>query len=105
MSRICTTVHRAFPTLRFIGLCHEIGSLRMFLPQILGVPYDELEVRAGGLNHFSVVLSAIYKSSGEDAYPDIRAKAPLFFGNMPSMSDIHKYFKETGHWPSKPEDF
>jgi alpha-galactosidase len=105
MSRICTTVHRAFPTLRFIGLCHEIGSLRMFLPHILGVPYDELEVRAGGLNHFSVVLSAIYTSSGQDAYPDIRAKAPLFFGNMPSMSAIHKYFKETGHWPSKPEDY
>ena len=28
MSRICTTVHRAFPELKFIGLCHEIGSLR-----------------------------------------------------------------------------
>lgn len=105
MSRICTTVHRAFPELRFIGLCHEIGSLRNFLPHILGVPYDELEVRAAGLNHFSVVLSAKYLSSGADAYPDIRAKAPTFFGAMPSMSAVHKYFKETGQWPSKPEDF
>jgi alpha-galactosidase len=105
MSRICTTVHRAFPELRFIGLCHEIASLRTFLPHILEVPYDALEVRAAGLNHFSAVLSAKYLSSGADAYPDIRAKAPLFFGNMPSMSAVHKYFKETGHWPSKPEDF
>ena len=105
MSRICTTVQRAFPALRFVGLCHEIGSLRNFLPHILGVPYDDLEVRAGGLNHFSVVLSASYKSSGQDAYPDIRARAPQFFGNMPSMSAVHKYFKETGQWPSKPEDF
>ncbi|MEN9938014.1 MAG: hypothetical protein RLZZ387_4593 [Chloroflexota bacterium] len=105
MSRICTTVHRAFPELRFIGLCHEIASLRQFLPRILDVPYEELEVRAGGLNHFSVVLSARYLSSGQDAYPDIRAKAPLFFANMPSMNAIHKYFKETGQWPSSPEDF
>lgn len=105
MSRICTTVHRAFPDLKFIGLCHEIGSLRNFLPHILGVPYEALDIQAGGLNHFSVVLSARYRETGQDAYPDIRAKAPLFFGNMPSMDAIHKYFKETGQWPQKPEDF
>ncbi|GAB4117290.1 MAG: alpha-glucosidase/alpha-galactosidase [Roseiflexaceae bacterium] len=105
MSRICTTVHRAFPGLKFVGLCHEIASLRQFLPHILGVPYDDLAVQAGGLNHFSVVLKAHYKADGRDAYPDIRQRAPLFFGNMPSMNAIHKYFKETGQWPSKPEDF
>ena len=105
MSRICTTVTRAFPELKFIGLCHEIASLRNFLPHILGVPYEELEVRAGGLNHFSCVLTAKYKASGQDAYPDIRAKAPLFFGAMPSMDAVHKYFKETGQWPENAEDF
>ncbi len=105
MSRICTTVKRAFPELRFIGLCHEIASLERFLPEILGVPYQELEVRAAGLNHFSAVISAKYKATGADAYPDIRAKAPLFFGNMPSNDDVHKYFKETGKWPETVEDF
>lgn len=105
MSRICTTVTRAFPDLKFIGMCHEIASLRTFLPHILGVPYEALEVRAGGLNHFSAVLTAKYKASGKDAYPDIRAKAPLFFGAMPSMDAVHKYFKETGQWPEKIEDF
>ena len=105
MSRICTTVHRALPELKFIGLCHEIGSLPRFLPEILGVPYEALEVRAGGLNHFSCVLTAKYKHSGKDAYPDIRAKAPQFFAKMPSLSAAHKYFKETGKWPEKPEDF
>jgi alpha-galactosidase len=104
MSRICTTVTRAFPQLKFIGLCHEIASLRHFLPHILGVPYEALDIRAGGLNHFSAVLSAKYKDSGKDAYPDIRTKAPQFFGNMPSQDAIHKYFKETGQWPEKVED-
>jgi alpha-galactosidase len=104
MSRICTTVHRAFPELRFVGMCHEIRSLRNFLPQMLGVPYEALEVQAGGLNHFSVVLSATYRDSGQDAYGDIRARAPQFFGHMPSMDGARKYFKETGQWP-KAEDF
>lgn len=105
MSRICTTIHRALPDLKFVGLCHEIGSLPNFLPQILGVPYDSLDVRAAGLNHFSCVLTAKYKETGADAYPDIRAKAPAFFGNMPSLATEFKYFKETGQWPDSPEDF
>ena len=105
MSRISTTVHRAFPDLKFIGLCHEINSLEQFLPHVLGVSYDQLKVRAAGLNHFSVVLTAEYAETGEDAYPDIREKAPQFFGNMPSLNLVYKYFKETGQWPEKPEDF
>lgn len=105
MSRICTTVHRAFPDLKFIGLCHEIASLRQFLPRILGVPYEALEVRAAGLNHFSAVLSAVYKEDGRDAYPDILVKAPAFFSSMPSMATEHKYYKETGKWPEAPEDW
>jgi alpha-galactosidase len=103
MSRICTTVHRAFPELKFVGMCHEIASVRRFLPEILGVPFEALEVRAAGLNHFSCILTATYKDSGKDAYPDIRLKAPQFFGAMPSMNAVHKYFKETGQWPDSPE--
>jgi alpha-galactosidase len=105
MSRICTTVTRAFPDLKFIGLCHEINSLEHYLPYVLGVPYDQLKVRAAGLNHFSVVVTAEYAETGADAYPDIREKAPQFFGNMPSPDAVYKYFKETGQWPEKPEDF
>jgi alpha-galactosidase len=105
MSRICTTVHRAFPDLKFIGLCHEINSLEQYLPHVLGVSYDRLKVRAAGLNHFSAVLTAEYVETGADAYPDIRENAPSFFGNMPSLDTVFKYFKETGQWPEKPEDF
>jgi alpha-galactosidase len=104
MSRICTTVHRKYPALKLIGMCHEINSLRRDLPRILGVPYEELEVIAGGLNHFSVVLEARYKETGEDAYPDIRAKAPAYFARMPGLSAVQKYFKETGRPPQSEED-
>ncbi|PKN98789.1 MAG: alpha-glucosidase [Chloroflexi bacterium HGW-Chloroflexi-4] len=104
MSRICTTVHRAFPDLKFIGLCHEIASLPKFLPLILGVPYEALDLKAAGLNHFSVVLSAIYKENGQDAYPDILAKAPNLFENMPKMEAVYKYAKETGAVPEAIEE-
>ena len=97
MSRICTTVHRAFPELKFIGLCHEIASLERFLPLVLERPFTDLSVRAAGLNHFSAVLSATYTDTGEDAYSDILARAPQFFGNMPQLDKARKYFKETGH--------
>ena len=103
MSRICTTVHRAFPELKFVGLCHEIASLQQYLPIILGVPYEALEVRAAGLNHFSVVLSAKYRKDGSDAYPEIMAKAPFVFNNMPKMDAVYKYVKETGAMPENVE--
>jgi alpha-galactosidase len=96
MSRICTTVHRAFPELNFIGLCHEIKSLERFLPLVLERPFTDITIRAAGLNHFSALLTATYQDTGEDAYPDIRARAPEFFGNMPLLDTARKYFKETG---------
>jgi len=103
MSRICTTVKRAYPDLKLVGLCHEIASLQQYLPIILGVPYDALEIRAAGLNHFSVVLSAKYRESGGDAYPDILARAPMVFENMPKMEAVYKYAKETGAVPEEVE--
>ena len=67
LSRICTTVHRKHPELKFIGLCHEIASIRQHLPNILGIPMDKIVFRAGGLNHFSVLFEVSYADTGEDA--------------------------------------
>ena len=88
MSRICTTVHRKYPDLQLTGLCHEIGSLPRHLPQMLDVPFDELQIVAGGLNHFSVLLECRYKATGKDAYPDLREKAPAYFANLPTYGQI-----------------
>lgn len=87
MSRICLTAKRKHSDIRFIGLCHEFASLPQHLPKILGTPWENLFVRAGGLNHFSVVLEARYKDTGRDAYPDIRAKAPAYFEHLPDLRE------------------
>jgi len=83
MTRICTAVRMKFPELKLVGLCHEVVSLREHLPGILGTKLENLEFTAGGLNHFSVLLSARYRDSGLDAYPDIRKKAPAYFASLP----------------------
>ncbi len=95
MSRICTTVHRKYPDLKFIGLCHEIASIREHLPIILDTPFEDLKTRCGGLNHFSILLEATYKDSGKDAYPDIREKAPSYFENLPSLAQIVKQLRDS----------
>ncbi|SMB36092.1 Alpha-glucosidase [Serratia proteamaculans] len=96
MSRICTTVHRRFPQLNFVGMCHEIASLERYLPEMLGTSFDNLTLRAAGLNHFSVLLEASYKDSGKDAYADVRAKAPDYFFRLPGYSDILAYTRTHG---------
>jgi alpha-galactosidase len=85
-------------------MCHEIAWLRTLLPRILGMPYEDLEVRAGGLNHFSVVLTAKYKKDGSDAYPDLIEKARKFYSAMPSQWDMDQFYKEHGRWPESPEE-
>ncbi len=99
MTAITTTVLRKYPDLKFIGMCHEIASLERYLPPILETPFENLDLTAGGLNHFSVLVDAKYRDTGKDAYPDILKKAPAFFENEPGCSDIWKYTQLTGHIP------
>ena len=96
MSRICTTVHRKFPKLNFVGMCHEIASLERHLPEILGQPRSNIRYRAAGLNHFSVLAEVSYQDSGKDAYPDVRRLAPDHFAEMSGYSEILATARKTG---------
>ena len=96
MSRICTTVHRKFPDLRFVGMCHEIASLERHLPPMLKQPRENIRYRAAGLNHFSVLAEITYADSGRDAYPDVRKLAPGYFATLPGYSEILAAARRTG---------
>ncbi len=96
MSRIATTVHRAYPGLRFIGMCHEIASLERNLPPLLDQPRENIRYRAGGLNHFSVLTECTYADSGQDAYGDVIARAEAHFGRQPGYSEILTESRRTG---------
>jgi len=103
MSRICTTVTRKFPDLKFVGLCHEIASVQRLLPKILGLPWESIKARAAGLNHFSAVLTASHTETGEDLYPALMEKAPAYFDGSHGLGPIMKHYKKTGEWLS-PDD-
>jgi len=99
MSRICHTVHRKFPSLKLVGLCHEVTSLPMHLPLMLETPLSNLSFKAGGLNHFSVLLEIAYKDTGEDAYPDVRERAPDYFADMPERDLFMEMLERFGYLP------
>ncbi|MGR6429674.1 family 4 glycosyl hydrolase [Rhizobium sp. PAMB 3174] len=85
MVRISHAVHTKFPALKYVGICHEVASLIEHLPLMLDTPVENLDIKAGGFNHFSILVEATYKDSGKDAYPDIRAKAPAYFATAPAV--------------------
>ncbi|RJE24627.1 hypothetical protein PHISCL_03051 [Aspergillus sclerotialis] len=84
MIRIMHAIYSRFPRLKCVGVCHEVVSLIEHLPPLLNTSIDNLEIKAGGFNHFSVLVSAKYKDSGKDAYPEIRENAPAYFANAPA---------------------
>ena len=86
MSRICLAIKRKFPTINFVGLCHEFPGFKHHYSKILGTPFTNLEMRAGGLNHFGVLLSIKYIDTNKDAYPDLRNKAPEYFNKLASYN-------------------
>ncbi len=84
MIRITHAVHTKFPELKVLGLCHEVASLVEHLPRLLETPFSNLSIKAGGFNHFSILVEATYRDSGKDAYPDIREKGPAYFEKAPA---------------------
>jgi alpha-galactosidase len=84
MIRISHAVHATFPDLKVLGLCHEVASLVEHLPRLLETPFSNLSIKAGGFNHFSILVEATYRDSGKEAYPDIREKGPAYFEEAPA---------------------
>jgi len=60
MQRICHAVTTKYPDLKFTGLCHEIASMERQLPTLMETDYSNIEIKAGGLNHLSILLEVKY---------------------------------------------
>jgi alpha-galactosidase len=82
LTRICLAIKRKYPSLNFVGLCHEFQHFIPLLSRILDTPEENLEVKGYGLNHFGVITECKYKDSGKDAYSDLRADGPEFLKNV-----------------------
>lgn len=96
------------------GFCHGIGIGAEMIGELLGIPEEDVDLKAAGLNHFTWVLDARRKSTGKDVYPALRRKLrnwpdgfhPLTkdvfetFGLFPLCGDSH--IAEYLHWVSDP---
>lgn len=69
--RICQAMNR-YSKVKFVGLCHGIDSLRRVAGYALDLPPEKIDVKAGGLNHFSWVRDLRHLDTGEDLYPAFR---------------------------------
>ncbi len=91
MQRICHAVTSKYPDLNFVGLCHEINSMTNQLPILMETDFSNIEFRAGGLNHLSILLEARYKDTGKDGYPIIHSKFNDFYTKFVNeYDDYHK---------------
>lgn len=66
--RVCQAINR-YSKVKFVGLCHGIDSLRRVAGYALDLPSEKIDVKAGGLNHFSWVRDLRHIDTGEDLYP------------------------------------
>ena len=91
MQRICHAVTSKYKDLKFTGLCHEIASMERQLPTIMETDYSNIQIKAGGLNHLSILLNVKYKDTEKDGYPIIRKKFKNYYSKLTSE-----------YYPSKP---
>jgi alpha-galactosidase len=92
-----------YSQIRAIGLCHGVFMAQEDVAKIMGLPAEQVDVWAAGLNHFQWLLHIRDRASGADLYPRLwecdRVYDPAFnpltrrllraFGKYPSCSDDH----------------
>jgi alpha-galactosidase len=108
--RMCLAANR-YTNLQFVGLCHGIGMAQHAIGQVLGLPPEEIDPRAGGLNHFNWILELRHTFTGEDLYPAFK-RAMARQGLQEAR--IHNYrfgirlchylMENFGYWPLPSDD-
>lgn len=113
MCAICRTLAKT-SDLKVVGLCHGIEGTTRRLAQFLGLPEDELSVRAAGINHLQWILDL--RRNGTDLYSALKAaqRPPAserldvswdlmeLYGYFPSPGDRH--VSEFFPWHCRPGD-
>jgi alpha-galactosidase len=91
MAIICGALNAA-GTVRNVGLCHSVQGTAEDLAGYLGIPFEEVTFRCGGINHMCWFLD--YRRNGEDCYPLLKAKCddPSVYGQDVTRFEILRHF-------------
>jgi alpha-galactosidase len=79
----CRAISRA-STIRTVGLCHSVQGTAFELSRDLGIPYQEIDYLAAGINHMAFYLR--FERDGEDLYPRLRQLAES--GDVPAWNRV-----------------
>lgn len=106
--RICQALHR-YTDLKFVGLCHGIEMMRRVAGRLLDLPPQQIDPTAGGLNHFSWVLTLRHAETGADLYPAfrqaVRERSDAVAAEFGHTLSLSRYLMETfGYWPLPSDD-
>lgn len=95
----CWAIARA-TKIKTVGLCHSVQGTAHDLAQDAGVPYDEINYVAAGINHFAFYLKL--EHNGQDLYPRLREfmASKKFPPHRGRMVDHVRYemFKRLGYF-------
>jgi len=73
MAMLCWAAAEA-STIRTVGLCHSVQGTTKELANDLGLPAEEIDQLAAGINHMAFFLR--FEHQGEDLYPALREVDP-----------------------------
>ena len=99
--KLCEAITR-LTNIQTIGLCVGFMTGRDQVSELTGVPLDNLETSACGLNHFTWMQTIRRRDTGEDLYPLLAQKEQ----EADPLSDWEHYamtrvcFRVFGLWPS-----
>ncbi|MCX8052858.1 MAG: alpha-glucosidase/alpha-galactosidase [Armatimonadetes bacterium] len=90
------------PGLKFVGLCHGVQTTMDLIAGYVGVPKDEIDFVAAGINHMAWFLKLEHK--GKDLYPILRERfeKPEYYINEKVRGEVFRHFgyfmtESTGH--------
>lgn len=91
-----------YSQIRALGLCHGIFMGQGAVAQIMGLPYEQIEVWGAGLNHFQCLVQIRDRTTGEDLYPLLRAKERDFDPTFAPLT--RRLFRAFGYWMTCSDD-
>ncbi len=101
MATVCLGMGRA-SEVPFIGLCHGVQTTLDLIAGYVGVPHDEIDYVAAGINHMAWFLKI--EKDGVDLYPTLKAnfEKPEYYVNEKVRGEVMRHFgyfmtESTGH--------
>jgi len=91
-----------YSQIRALGLCHGIFMGQGAVADIMGLPYEQVEVWGAGLNHSQCLLQIRDRKTGEDLYPLLRRKEKSYDAKFLPLT--RQVFRAFGYWMTCSDD-